>query len=939
MSVRIKEFAHEQIFKPNALESNLSVARKLPFISSVQLARIDDSYIIPTSVYYENRKPLVGRDAVERCPSPEMLIEEFKIDLGTFDPNSTARRPEATENTPRRTPVGIAKDFFDETLKKINEWLSIQGLSLPSKILIAEPLSLSGNDMATESWLSNYRRSVRKALQNRFKQIDFLPEPFAVFQYYKHGLRHPLVAEGRKHIALVLDFGGGTFDVSVIETTKAGEISQSGVNSRPLSAKSEQVGGFFINRVIARELLFSVLEKRVDRSEVSKAFENFVKNKNADQGFLDQLSTRHAAFFRNMKKLLQDVERAKVSVCNSVANWSLAANLSGVAAFPVSVPVDPFESTPRYAATRLDAGKLRTLYEQQVWAAKLRQTIKATLERAKQQLGGQEITVVLLSGGSSNIRWLQPLLERDLGGHLRDAVILGLSDSFQEIVAKGLATECARRFYTEGQGDFRAVTYNRLCLALRSDDGDLEHRRLRPTVEPLKSRIASDDQLEEGVLLPAASSLRDLVDKPLRWKVRMSRPPKRSLEYYFMRSSFDPHDLDARHNIVDWRVSTPSGTRFQQSIEIELSVREDGTATPKFIYGQDNQHAGTVVEGNPFYMDMTFASEEAPGETYLGFDFGTSTSACSFVDSRHIQMIEERSKSSSWRDLAELVNDLPYPAAAPLARYLSEMDQSKRADRGREAVEAFLTLAAYVCLSEHCIRSSKNVTSIFKGLAHRSAGPLWSVLKQCLATKQPRTISAPLSALVNETNRDRIDAWITEIAASKHTKASTIDYVTFLGLIGNHVAKMFSSAQFGIFENVTKKRFGQGLFQGIFRTMAGAAPPFINVFYYEGPHSFSDSEVYVVTPATGTALPLSPFYVWSLNANEGNAVESDLYEYDTWREKEGEFGFKAVQVRRERKVSSKGEFSEMWDFLSQMRVHDQSLTLCTGLTLISEETG
>jgi molecular chaperone DnaK (HSP70) len=69
-----------------------------------------------------------------------------------------------------------------------------------------------------------------------------LPEPFAVYQYYRYGEKHPLVAERRRHHALVIDFGGGTFDVCVITTTKEGDISQGGRMARPLSASSNPIG-------------------------------------------------------------------------------------------------------------------------------------------------------------------------------------------------------------------------------------------------------------------------------------------------------------------------------------------------------------------------------------------------------------------------------------------------------------------------------------------------------------------------------------------------------------------------------------------------------------------------------------------------------------------------------------------------------------------------
>ena len=390
-----------------------------------------------------------------------------------------------------------------------------------------------------------------------------------------------------------------------------------------------------------------------------KAIEHFYKNKNADEEYVSSLNNRQVAFFRNYKRLLHVAELAKVSVCRAIANWSLTADLTASAPYPMQVPINPFSEKPEYANVRLDAAKLKKLFEERIWNSRLRETIGTTLIRARNDLRGQEISLVLLSGGSSNIRWLKSLLERDLRKSLPEAQILELNEDFQEIVAKGLATECARRHYTEGQGDFRAVTYNRLCLALRPDDGDVEIRRFESLTEPLRKRSTPDRDSDEGVLLPAASSLRGLIDQPLRWRVRLSRPPRRHLEYYFMRASFDPQDAQ---NVEEIRINTPRNISFQSSIEVELTVREDGTAEPRFIYGPGGK---ARVDGRPFWMDMTFATEEVEGESYLGFDFGTSTSACSFIHTRDTQLIEKDSEASGWKDLSDLVDDLPYPCAAP----------------------------------------------------------------------------------------------------------------------------------------------------------------------------------------------------------------------------------------------------------------------------------
>ena len=91
--------------------------------------------------------------------------------------------------------------------------------------------------------------------------------------------KHPLVAERKKHHALVIDFGGGTFDVCVIATTKEGDIniSEGKRMARPLSASSNPIGGFFVNRVIAEEIIRKPLTPRNIQAKIDKAFEFYRK--------------------------------------------------------------------------------------------------------------------------------------------------------------------------------------------------------------------------------------------------------------------------------------------------------------------------------------------------------------------------------------------------------------------------------------------------------------------------------------------------------------------------------------------------------------------------------------------------------------------------------------------------------------------------------------
>ena len=267
----------------------------------------------------------------------------------------------------------------------------------------------------------------------------------------------------------------------MIETTADGDISQGGRNSRPLSASSIPVGGFFVNKLIAAELMSEAADKKASKSAIRNAINKFDEVKNYDPSELAEFREDLVCFFNVYRKLLRDVEDAKISICSSVSDWRLDADLSNAAAIRVRVPRRPFSANADTIEIRLDAERIRQIFEDRVWRQSLLPAIKSGLARAARELGGKSLSVVLLSGGSSNMRWLTHLIERDLGNDFADAEVLELSEDFQEIVAKGLAVECARRYYTKGEGDFRAVTYNRLCLTLNANGSGAETRRYRPT--------------------------------------------------------------------------------------------------------------------------------------------------------------------------------------------------------------------------------------------------------------------------------------------------------------------------------------------------------------------------------------------------------------------------------------------------------------------------
>lgn len=879
-------------------------------INQVKVLRPFEQQAVPTKIRYSGKAYAVGNAAEVLKENSGACYENFKVELGRLTRAQAQTALQNVSNRHRRSVVGMTMDFLSAVLGESKSLVEASGGVFPKKILVAEPLSLEEEGAVSGQWLSNYRSNLRTALGQHFDDIDFLPEPFAVFQYYRYGLRHPLLAEGQKHVALVLDFGGGTLDISVIETTADGDISHGGKNSRPLSAKSIPAAGFYINQRLAEDVLFSAMSSKEDKSIARK----IISKIKSFQGLSDEdrnlLSDREAIFVENFVELLSQIESAKIRICNSISDWDLNANLHGSVSHLVRVVENPFSKESRKIEVPLRAERLREVFEKRVWEERLRDAIRTAIGRAQQELGGKPISIVLLSGGSTNIRWLKRLIERDLKSSLPEAEILEISENYQEVVAKGLAIECARQFYTEGDGDFGAVTYNRLNLGLRPDGEELEWCHFRP----LEAGLPKSD--DSGTLLPSSTSLRAFLDRPMRWKARMKSAPRTNLQYHYLKSSFDPSDLNSVHNIIDNNVRTPRGTAFGSSIEVELTVRADGTATPAFVYGKGNTE--TRVEGVSFFLDMTFADNVGARNAYLGLDFGTATSAVSLVSQDDITAYLQRSRDRSWLDLGELVQSIPFPVAHPLAMYITQTDVHQLEKYGLATLEAALTFIAYASMCDLASSDSSFPFKKFFRDFRRSAGPLKHLLVELRKiSSHTGRLSDDLLSIVDDESFHLVDQAVSDAAKAKHFKRSSVDYNQILGLLGNHIRRSLGGRVIGVFEGIEKKGFGGG-YRGIFRCLEGPNYPFVRLYDFEGASDFYSAQVFIADTRTGSAISVSPFYLWGLGATLGRSSGYDLYAADLLNPSGRRFTYCSALGGEEVVVSSEPELTDVFSYLSDL---------------------
>lgn len=885
-------------------------------VHSTPMVEVEGETSIPTVLSYTGGRCIIGHDALESVKkSPAILNEDFKLDLGNYDPSASRRKRFPTESGTDKSAGELTSDFFNELIKQVNTWLVFHGLEASPSLLLAEPLK----DPREPDWIKNYRSNIERILIGKGftkEQIDFLPEPFAVFQYYRYGYRHPALADRRVHRALVLDFGGGTFDACVVESKKDGDISRSGRNSNPLGAASSPIGGFEINRQLAEHIAFQVCKGH--EAKVKKGLEIYKRWRRTSED-LKSHTPEYLAFVLNFHRLVHDVESGKIAVSKNIHNWKLDA--SSTFSYPFRSPRNFFEIDPGKTTVQVRSSDLLNIFAKRLWP-ELRKTISQTLKMAQEELVGAPLNVVLLSGGSAGFGWLRELLMRDFTAEVDGAEILTLPD-YREVVAKGLAIECARRFYN-ARGDFGTTTYNRLCLVLEADDHGQEVPRFSPRFGAEKA------VLSDGVLLPSSTALGSLIEKPLKWKFRLDGPPKKKLNYFFLRSSLDSDDMESLQNVEETCVFTPTRTTFDSQLQVELTVCSDGTAIPQFIYKSGkNGLTESAVRGRPFYLDMTNVGSGSPATAYLGIDFGTSNSAVAYLSEQTMERHKVRSQDASWLNLHELVTPLPFPIAKALSRVIGGTAGVQSEDgflRVLEFMEAAFSILAYAAYLELCTLAG-NKSKMLKGFTQRSIGPLWGLLRDALSRMGKQCVMlAPAMKLLHPETKNQIDRLVEALNERKHHKGSSaaVDLMSAMTLVGNICNDVFGKSVFGFFEGVQRKRFGKE-YCGRFRLAHGAVQPFSVWLTYEGEECFSDYQPFLVDLTTKKAISMEPLLFWDQPANRTEADESSLFVLD--RQQGLGYDFKTVGLSSSINTGRDSRYTELQGILDSWRQSDPELMI------------
>jgi hypothetical protein len=321
-------------------------------------------------------------------------------------------------------------------------------------------------------------------------------------------------------------------------------------------------------------------------------------------------------------------------------------------------------------------------------------------------------------------------------------------------------------------------------------------------------------------------------------------------------------------NIEQNCLYSPSNSAFDNGIYVQLVIgKESKTVRPKFIYRMGNGGTPQIaMDGKPFFLDMTDTQENPNLKAYIGLDFGTSNTSISYVNQHAIQTYDKRATEKFWLELNDLVQLLPYPLSAPLARHLCQVEPSAIVKTAREFAESALALAAYTTYIEMCAKKQQRTTRLLRGFTQRSIGPLWKFLQDNLnELGKDSLITSQFKEFLDDSKFQEIDKAVTFFGQHKHEKESDAAFnPRVVQLIANICYKVFSRYRFGHFEHIRQERFKHGVYTGLFRIAVGSNPlAFIDSHPYRGSVPFPNGgEAFIVDLEKSFALPMQPLVFW-----------------------------------------------------------------------------
>jgi Fic family protein/molecular chaperone DnaK (HSP70) len=548
--------------------------------------------IIPSILSHNSEKncDVIGAEARDLGLKGKTNAFIFKPDLGLGDVTFAKIKKywiaPTGEYSQKLTEMLTAKEVTIRFLREL-----LRTLDLPRHIIIGDPA------IRDQAWKDNFKRHMREIFDEIGvrDQVSFFPEPFAVFQYYRHYEKiFPKVP--KSEVILVIDIGGGTFSSCIIKTTEQGYLARGGATAVPLGLRAEICGGSEIDLRLLKVLIERAKKKGIvwkdDPVERAK---------------------------KSRVPVLLYIENAKIALSEAIG--SRARLSDDCSAKQVRIVLSAGLLHPDSEVDVVMTGEDLKDVIREMWRRHYGDIIVETINEAKTKLEGigyelNRLDKVLIAGGSSRLPFMAEEVATVLPTKVNQKQIY-LGSDIGTSVALGIACECLEqmsRDATLSTGKIAPCLMNDLYIGFRKSRRELlELPRIR-----LNGRVIKD-----GQLFSAPFEINNL---SVNYELELPFELSDKVFYYFSDTPLDSNSDFTHLNLSHDVFLIKKETKLNRKCELNIQVSQNGMIKPTFIFTQKGKRSSDQpirVECPEFAFPNIKIHE---GEGALGIDFGTSNS-------------------------------------------------------------------------------------------------------------------------------------------------------------------------------------------------------------------------------------------------------------------------------------------------------------------------
>jgi len=548
---------------------------------------LDRAYSSSVAISKDGSRVLIGDEAEAADTEQFLILKNWKMLLGETKSRQLILAHERNDAILKdilatQTIKDVATEYFSHLLAKIKAHNAISGN--PQFVIGIPPMATT----ETSQWTRLYKGSITDVFRKLgYPDPKFFPEPFAVFQYCSY--QGIITDTGSAQNVLIVDIGGGSSNISFIQTTKHGRLARGGGNHVPHAVRSIPMGGSTLDQQIAAHLNIPLSDRSryLVLNSISAAKEKLSKQLTRDSGW--QSGRRH-------------LEQITATIHTGNGNTA-----------------------------RMSAYDLLAVFEASFWPL-LREEIQSALAEViskNLQNPVDKVHCVCFSGGTGQIRYLQSLYAKDLLD-LRpvDQYLFLDATAYEKAVAYGLAIEAYANARHHQITPSRIAPYllENVYLLLSHSDHDT-------IVQDFDGALDKNPSCYR--ILTASTSLADYIGKPHKIAAKLKQD-SHSVHYRIVschKGTYEPINLLEKHITVSKKSDPPCGRRLHATISVDDT----------HFLNIDLNLAFQGAKGETRYtlapIDIHDLAGSIEGDIYFALDFGTSSTFASSINIKESELV------------------------------------------------------------------------------------------------------------------------------------------------------------------------------------------------------------------------------------------------------------------------------------------------------------